>query len=234
MLLKQRFRLSHKYESMEQQKKYRIILADDHLLIRRGLTSLLLQEPELEVVGEASDGEQLLTLLEKQSADLLILDISMPKIDGLEIIRRAKKKNSGLKFLVLTMHANRDYLLQVLGRGGHGYLLKDDSASELLQAIAAIRAGKKYICSGMARDDERDELQDLHQEEYSPFTQLTLREKEVLRLVIMGKTSRDIADNLGVSARTIDHHRASLLRKFNMRNSIDLVNYAIRQGYFSK
>lgn len=219
---------------MEQQKKYRIILADDHLLIRRGLTSILLQEPDLEVVGEASDGEQLLALLEKQSADILILDISMPKIDGLEIIRRARKKNLSLKILVLTMHASRDYLLQVLGCGGHGYLLKDDSASELLQAIAAIKAGKKYICTGMAGDDEKDDLLHCQQQEYSPFTQLTLREKEVLRLVIMGKTSRDIACDLGVSARTIDHHRASLLRKFNMRNSIDLVNYAIRYGFFSQ
>jgi DNA-binding NarL/FixJ family response regulator len=213
--------------------KYRIVLADDHVLIRHGIKNMLVQEDDLCIVGEVSDGEELLVLLEQKAVDLLILDISMPKLSGIEVIGHVKEKYPWVKILMLTMHKDKDRFFRAMTAGADGYLIKEDSAGELLQAINRIKAGKSYLSPMFSEGLADDVLNTFRNKNLDPFQELTVREKEVLKLVVEGKTSKDIADCLGVSFRTVDHHRANLLRKFKMKSSIDLVNYAVRHSLFS-
>jgi DNA-binding NarL/FixJ family response regulator len=210
---------------------FRILLADDHSLIRHGIKNIIKKQKTLQVVGEVSDGEGLLNFLGGGSVDLIILDISMPKINGVEVAGQVKKKFPGIKILMLTMHDSQQVFYNAMMAGADGYLLKDESGEELLVAIEKVQSGRKYISPALAEgvtDDVfrmyRDGKKNLHQ-------RLSKREKEVLQLVVDGNTSREMADLLGLSPRTIDHHRSSLLKKLNKKNSIDLVNFAVRSGY---
>ena len=210
---------------------FRILLADDHSLIRHGIKNIIKKQKTLQVVGEVSDGEGLLNFLAGGSVDLIILDISMPKINGVEVAGQVKKKFPGIKILMLTMHDSQQVFYNAMMAGADGYLLKDESGEELLVAIEKVQSGRKYISPALAEgvtDDVfrmyRDGKKNLHQ-------RLSKREKEVLQLVVDGNTSREMADLLGLSPRTIDHHRSSLLKKLNKKNSIDLVNFAVRSGY---
>lgn len=210
---------------------YRIVLADDHVLIRHGIRNIISQNDDLEVVGEVGDGEELLKLLDKQAVDLVILDISMPKIGGMEAVGLVKSKCSWVKVLILTMHKSKQYFYHSMTAGADGYLVKDDSDEQLLIAIRKIQSGKNYISPFIAEDFADDVINTYRGERKSPFQQLTKREKEILQLVVDGYTSKQMADNLGLSPRTVDHHRSNLLRKFQMKNSVDLVNFAVRNGF---
>jgi len=210
---------------------YRIVLADDHVLIRHGIKNIISQNDDLEVVGEVGDGEELLKLIDRQPVDLVILDISMPKIGGMEAVGLIKTKCSWVKVLILTMHKSKQYFYHSMTAGADGYLVKDDSDEELLIAIRKILAGKSYISPFIAEDFADDVINTYRGERKSPFQQLTKREKEILQLVVDGYTSKQMADNLGLSPRTVDHHRSNLLRKFQMKNSVDLVNFAVRNGF---
>ena len=211
----------------------RIVLADDHSLIRHGIKNLIGKNSKLLVVGEVSDGEELLAFLETETVDMVILDISMRKINGVEVAGMVKKKYAGIKILMLTMHDNQQIFYNAMIAGADGYLLKDDSGEELLVAIEKIQKGKKYI-SPMLSDGVTDDIfrmyrdgkKNLHQE-------LSKREKQVLQLVVDGHTSKEMAEQLGLSPRTIDHHRSRLLKKLNKKNSVDLVNFAVRSGLIS-
>jgi len=210
---------------------FRILLADDHSLIRHGIKNIIKKQKTLQVVGEVSDGEGLLSFLAGGSVDLIILDISMPKINGVEVAGQVKKKFPWIKILMLTMHDSQQVFYNAMMAGADGYLLKDESGEELLVAIEKVQSGRKYISPALTEgvtDDVfrmyRDGKKNLHQ-------RLSKREKEVLQLVVDGNTSREMADLLGLSPRTVDHHRSSLLKKLNKKNSIDLVNFAIRSGY---
>lgn len=212
-------------------KPYRIVLADDHALIRHGLKNIICQNPEWTVVGEVGSGKDLLDLLKKNIPDMLVLDIAMPIVSGIELVGFIKEKYPQIKILMLTMYKSKGYFYSAMSAGADGYLMKDDSSDELLQAIAKIREGKIYL-SPMLADDFTDDVLGAHRNRDSgPFTKLTNREKEVLRLVVDGLTSKAIAEKLCLSPRTVDHHRARLLRKFKMRNTVDLVNYAVRNGF---
>lgn len=218
---------------MELQQPMKILLADDHVLIRHGIKNLLSQAEMCTVVGEASNGQQLLSILQEQEADLVILDISMPEIGGLEAITMIRERFPEVKILIFTMHKSKQYFYHAMMAGADGYLVKDDSEDDLLKAISRIAHGKTYISPFLAEDFADDVITIYRREKKSPFQELTKREREILQLVVDGNTSRQIADKLQLSPRTIDHHRSNLLRKFNMKNSVDLVNYAVQNGFAS-
>ncbi len=223
---------------MKEEKKpgnehFRILLADDHVLIRHGIKNIIKKDNKFHVVGEVSNGEQLMVFLEDSAVDMIILDISMPGIGGMEAVGLVKTKYPGIKILMLTMHNNKQYFYNAMAAGADGYLMKDDSDQELLVAIEKVLSGKSYISPYMADDFADDVINMYRTEKKSPFQELTKREKEILQLVVKGYTSRRMAEQLHLSQRTIDHHRSNLLRKFNRKNSIDLVNYAVRNGFAS-
>jgi DNA-binding NarL/FixJ family response regulator len=208
-----------------------ILLADDHVLIRHGIKNIIKKNDKFRIVGEAGNGEELMIFLEDSEVDMIILDISMPGIGGMEAIRLVKSKYPGTKILMLTMHKNKQYFYNAMAAGADGYLMKDDSDQELLIAIEKVLSGKSYISPFMVDDFADDVISMFRTEKKSPFQELTKREKEILQLVVKGYTSRKMAEHLNLSQRTIDHHRSNLLRKFNRKNSIDLVNYAVRNGF---
>jgi DNA-binding NarL/FixJ family response regulator len=212
---------------------YRITLADDHVLLRQGLRRIVEESSGLEVVGEAGDGMELLRLLNKTVPDLVILDISMPKLRGIEAISEIRSRHPDVKVLVLTMHRDKEYLYQAVSSGADGYLLKDDADTELFSAIRKIREGEFYVSPSLS-----DALAECRQlagggEAGPPFAQecLTTREREVLKLIAEGRSSREIANLLFISARTVDHHRANIMLKLNLRKTADLIRYAFTKGY---
>ncbi len=211
----------------------RVVLADNHSLIRHGIKKLIEKNSELEVVGEVGNGEELLRFLESHTADLIVLDISMPGIGGTEAAATIKRRYPWIKILMLTIHTSQQVFYNAMIAGADGYLLKDDSDEELLVAIERVKRGKNYISPSLA-DDFTDDLIEMYRNgKKSPFRELTKREREILQLVVNGFTSKKMAEHLGLSPRTVDHHRSNLLRKLNKRNSADLVNYAVRNGYIS-
>lgn len=214
-----------------EEKNYTVLLADDHVLIRHGIKNIIKQNDNLEVVGEVSNGEELIDFLKENVPDLLILDISMPKISGIDAVSLVKKKYPQVKILMLTMHKNKQYFYHSMSSGADGYLMKDDSDQELLQAISKIRSGKTYISPILSDEFASDVISAHRNQQSTPFRSLTKRETEVLQLVVEGYTSKDVAEKLCLSPRTVDHHRSKLLKKFNLRNSADLVNFAVRNGF---
>ncbi len=214
-----------------EKKLYRILLADDHALIRHGIRKIIGGNPALEVIGEVGDGEELLAFLEQNQPDLLILDISMPKLTGIEAVGKVKKKYPLVKVLMLTMHKNKQYFYHAMSAGADGYLMKEDSDEELLLAVKRIQNGKSYISPFLTDDFTDDVISAYRNNRSSPFETLTPREKEILELVVEGHTSKVMAEMLHLSPRTVDHHRANLLKKFDMKNSVDLVNFAVRSGF---
>lgn len=213
------------------QKEIRILLADDHVLIRHGIKNIIKANSALQVVGEASCGEELMAFLLTSEVDLIILDISMPGIGGMETIGMVKSKYPWIKILMLTMFKNKQYFYNAISAGADGYLMKDDSDNELLVAIKKVLSGKSYISPFMAEDFADDVISLYRNEKRSPFQELTRREKEILQLVVKGLTSKQMAEHLHLSQRTVDHHRSNLLRKFNRKNSVEMVNYAVRNGF---
>jgi DNA-binding NarL/FixJ family response regulator len=209
---------------------YRIVVADDHALFRQGLKGILRGAGDLEVVGEADDGLELLNLLNvnKLDPDLVILDISMPNLRGIEAIREIKTIHPKVKILIVTMHKDKEYLFQSLAAGADGYFLKKDADVELFAAIDKIRKGKNYVSPHLS-----EELADDWEQIRVGFTQppLTKRESEVLKLIAEGKSNKDIADLLFVSVHTVERHRANMMEKLNVKKTADLVKYAIQKGY---
>ncbi|MFN2353165.1 MAG: response regulator [Desulfopila sp.] len=213
------------------EQKYRILLADDHVLIRHGIKNIIKLNEQLCVIGEVGDGEELMAFLESEVPDLLVLDISMPKMNGIEAVGRVKKKYPRIKILMLTMHKSKGYFYHSMSDGADGYLMKDDSDEELLLAIKKIQDGKTYISPMLTDDFAADVISAHRNHQQMPFACLTEREQEVLQLVVKGYTSKDVAERLCLSPRTVDHHRAKLLRKFDLKNSADLVSFAVRNGF---
>ncbi len=212
---------------------YSIVLADDHVLVRQGLRRILEGMPGLEVVGEANDGLELLDLLSKVTPDLAILDIFMPNLRGIEAIHEIKKIQPEVKILILTMHKDKEYLYLALSAGAKGYLLKEDADKELFSAIEKVRQGKTYISPHFSEEIVDDLVQVGRGEAKAvfEFDPLTPREREVLKLIAEGKSSKEIANALFISVFTVNNHRASIMEKLNLNKATDLVKYAIRKGY---
>ena len=212
---------------------YSIVLADDHVLVRQGLRRILEGMADLEVVGEANDGLDLLNLLNQLAPDLVILDIFMPNLRGIEAIHEIKKIRPEAKVLILTMHKDREYLYLALSAGAKGYLLKEDADKELFSAIEKVRHGKTYISPHFS-DGVVDDLVQMGKGDAKAILEidpLTPREREVLKLIAEGKSSKEIAALLFISVFTVNNHRASILEKLNLNKATDLVKYAIRKGY---
>jgi len=211
---------------------YRIILAEDHVLVRKGLRNLLETAPDLEVVGEADDGLKLLELLKTVEPDLILLDISMPNLRGLEAARQITAKYPRVSILILTMHSDKEYLYHAFAAGVDGYLLKEDADTELFAAIQQIRQGRRYVSPILAGDLTLKLIQSNHQKETKNLDEhLTGREKQVLTLISEGKPNKEIAKLLFLSVRTVEHHRASVMKKLKIKDTAGLVKYAIREGY---
>jgi DNA-binding NarL/FixJ family response regulator len=214
-------------------KSYGIVLADDHVLVRQGLRRIIEERSELEVIGEANDGIELLALLEEVTPDLVILDIFMPNLRGIEAIHEIKKIHPDMKVLILTMHRDKEYLYLALSAGAKGYLLKEDADKELFSAIEKIRQGKAYI-SPYFSQHVIDDLVQMGRRDAKPVLEidsLTLREREILKLIAEGKSSKEIANLLFISVFTVNNHRASIMEKLNLKKATDLVKYAIQKGY---
>lgn len=211
-------------------KPYRIIIADDHSLIRQGLKTIIITEPSLVIVAEAGNGIELLELLRNNPADMVILDITMPQLNGLDAMAEIRKIDADISILMLTMHTNSQYFYQAIAAGAHGYLMKEDSEAELLHAITTIRGGKSYISPRLSADVTDEVMTAFRDQGKVPLVVLSDREKQVLKLVVQGCSSKKIGKMLELSPRTIDHHRASLLKKFKMKNTVDLVNHVVRNA----
>lgn len=209
----------------------RVVLADDHVLIRHGIKKIIESEPSLAVIGQVSDGLELLDFIKRITPDIILLDISMPNLRGIEAIGEAKKICPLVKIIILTMHKSKQYLCHALSAGCDGYVLKEDSDTELLTAIDKANKGELFISPGLAHELRDDEIRDCQARKGIPSDSLTPRERQVLKLVAEGHTSRDIAELLSISTRTVEHHRANLLKKLGINNTADLIKYAIQKGY---
>ena len=213
---------------------YQIVLADDHLMFRNGLKRIIEESKELLVIGEANDGIELLNLLKKSAPDMVILDLSMPRLRGLEAAHEIKTLYPEVKILILTMHKSKEYLMQALSSRADGYLLKEDTDGELIAAIDTIRRGKIYISPLLAEELTINLVEYINRSGKPLDETLSTREKEVLTIIADGKSNKEIADLLFISPRTVEHHRASINKKLKIQNIVDLVKYAIREGYTSQ
>jgi len=212
---------------------YRILLADDHTMFRAGVKKMLERMSDVEIVAEASDGLELISLLGRVEADLVLLDISMPKLGGIEAAKKIRKTFPQVKILVLTMHLNKDYFYYSMSAGASGYLLKQDADEELFSAVDKIRAGETYISPFLSTELIGDVVDISRGRGDSMPAPLSPREREVLKFIAEGKTSREIAEVLSLSVRTVEHHRANILKKTKTRSTADLVRFAFQQGYIS-
>lgn len=206
---------------------YTIVLADDHALFRGGVKRIIKEHADLEVIGEAGDGLELLQVLKKSNPNMVILDISMPNLQGLEATREIKKIYPHMRILLLTMHKKKEFIQKGIAGGADGFLLKEEADEVLLHAILAIRQGKKFISPLLSQ-----EVAELLLGEKKPEL-LSTREKEVLHLLANGKSVKDIADLLFISTHTVRRHRENIMKKLNLKGMIDLLKYAFAEGYIS-
>jgi DNA-binding NarL/FixJ family response regulator len=211
---------------MKKPEATRVLLADDHPLVRAGVRRILEAHPGFRVVGEASDGDAALAELARTPVDILVLDLAMPGKDGFETLRRVREVAPEIKVLVLSMHADSEYVARAVREGADGYLLKDSAASELVSALEAVRDGRAYH----SPEAQRGLTEAVRGRTATPLDELTPREREVLQAIAEGLQTRDIARRLAIGERTVETHRANLMRKLAVRSVAQLVRIAIRAG----
>jgi len=215
--------------------RYRIILAEDHTILREGLRSLLASSQDLEIVGEAEDGREAVQLAEELKPDLILTDLSMPRMNGMEAIKEIKARSPDTKILVLTVHKNEEYILATLQAGANGYLLKESTHAELLIAVHHVLKGSRYISPGIADKVLEGYLQGRKTlKNRTSYDTLTKREREVLKLIAEGYTNKSIADQLCISIKTVEKHRTNLMEKLNLHNVQALIIFAIEKGLVSR
>jgi DNA-binding NarL/FixJ family response regulator len=205
-----------------------VLIADDHPLVRAGVRKVLEQQPLVTVVGEAGDGEEALKMLRELDPDLLVLDLNMPNRDGFAVLREARDAAPGVRILVLTMHASVEYVVRAVREGADGYLLKDTAVLDLAAAIESVTAGRPYY-SEPAQRSLADSLR-RPADESSRLARLTAREREVLAGVARGQTTKEMASEFSISTRTVETHRAAIMRKLDIRSVALLTQFAIREG----
>ncbi len=210
-------------------KKIRVLLVDDHAILREGIRALLEKQDNIEVVAEAADGREAIPKVAQSCPDVVVLDISMPMMDGLESTRQIKRENPDIKVLVLTMHDNEEYFFQLLRAGASGYVTKKSVSRELVSAIEAVYRGDSFFCPSMAKFLLSDFLRLDKTVENTDQEELTPREREIVKLIAEGYTNQQIADLLHRSVKTIESHRSNILRKLDIHDSIELVKYAVRK-----
>jgi len=213
-------------------KPAKVLLADDHTLLRSGVRALLERMACVEVVGEASTGREAIDRARELHPELILLDIAMPELTGLEALPRLKKEFPEIKVLMLSAHFNEEYVIRALRGGASGYLLKDAATEELEQAIRGVMAGKTYLSPAISRPVIDSYLQRVG-ETANPLDQLTPRQREILQGIAEGRSTKEIAHDLGISAKTVETHRAQLMERLEIREVAGLVRYAIRCGLIS-
>ena len=209
----------------------RLVIADDHAIVRRGLRSLVETQPDLEVVGEAANGLDAIRLVEQHKADVIILDIGLPMLNGIDVAARLQKLSPPPWVIILTMHADESYILRALSAGAGAYLLKEATDDDLLPAIRAASARKPFLSARVTSVLVDDYLRQLQTKGLTDsYHLLTDREKEVLSLLAEGRANKEVAALLGVGVSTIETHRANLMQKLNLHNTAEIVLYAVRKG----
>ena len=208
----------------------RIVLADDHPVVRVGIRNLLEGESEFTVVGEVADALEVIPQVEALKPDVLVLDLIMPGLNGLEITRRLTRSVPQTRIILLSMHANEAYVIEALRNGASGYVLKGSEARELVRSIRAVLDGRRYLSPPLSEDAIAMYVEKAAGAPFDPYDTLSSREREVLHLAAEGHTSPEIATRLYISARTVETHRGNLMRKLGLRTQTDLVRYALRRG----
>jgi DNA-binding NarL/FixJ family response regulator len=210
--------------------KLRIVLADDHAIVREGLRALIERQSDMEVVGEAADGRAAIEVVQRLQPDVVVMDLSMPELDGAKAAKELMWRNPGLKVLALTVHEERSYLRELLDAGASGYLLKRVAADELVHAIRRVAEGGIYL-DGRLMPDVLDRFYRTSGREGGDGKLITPREEEVLRLIARGHSNKEIAGQLSVSVKTVETHKARALEKLGIRNRAAIVRYALQQGW---
>lgn len=210
-------------------KPIRLLLADDHTLVRAGIRGLLSALPDVEVAGETGDGHEALRLAETLQPDIVLLDIGMPGLNGLEVVARLAKQAPAIRVVILSMHATEEYVLQALRRGAAGYLLKGSAVAELEVAIRAVARGDTYLSPAVSKRVV-DEYVNRTGNAADPLEALTPRQREILQLVAEGHTNKDMAQRLGLSHRTVEVHRNQLMKRLGVHDLAGLVRFAVRVG----
>jgi len=208
----------------------KLILADDHQVVRKGFKALLSIEPDLEIVGEAGDGYEALKLTEELQPDVLVLDLMMSGINGLEVTRQLNKKPGHTAIIILSMHSNEAYVLEALRSGAKAYVLKESPTEELMRAIHEVYCGRRYLSSSLTERVIEAYTKNTEAQAIDPYDQLTSREKEILQLAAQGHTNNMIASRFFISPRTVETHRTNFMRKLNLHNHSQLIQFAIRHG----
>jgi len=207
--------------------KIKVLIVDDHALLREGIRSLLASHDDIEIVGEATNGSEALEKVREVAPDVILMDIAMPIMDGLEATRRIRKQNPNVRIIILTQYDRKDYVLSSIKSGASGFIPKNVIISELVSAIRTAHSGDAFLHPSVAKMVIEDYLR---QVEPSPYDRLTDREREVLKLVAEGLTNQEIANLLSVSVKTVLGHRTSLMEKLGIHNRTELIKYAIRKG----
>lgn len=211
----------------------RVILADDHRIMRQGLRALLESEHDIEVVNEADNGRRTVQLAREMRPDVIVMDLTMPDLNGIEATRQIVADDPGIKVLALSMHSDKRFVAGVLGAGASGYLLKDCALEELVRAIRVVVAGQVYLSPGIAGVMVEGYVREATADELPMFSALTPREREVLQLIAEGKTTKEIASVLTVSVKTVETHRQQIMNKLDIHSVAELTKYAIREGLTS-
>ena len=211
----------------------RVLLGDDHQIVREGLRMILEREPGVQVIGEAGDGRAVLDLTQKTAPDVVVMDIAMPSMNGVEATRRIRSEMSGVHVVALSAYADKRYVLAMLEAGAQGFVIKAGAAEELLDAIRAVVRGESYLSPRVAGFVVQACVGRLFPEDDSAYAILGAREREVVQLLAEGKTSKEIGARLHVSVKTVEAHRRNIMRKLDLHSVADLTKYAVREGLTS-
>lgn len=207
-----------------------IVLADDHQIVRQGLRALLESEPDFQLLGEAGDGLEAVQLIERLRPQVLVLDLMMPGLNGLEVTRQVTKRSPETRVIILSMHSDQAYVLEALRNGAAGYVLKDSSTDDLIQAVHEVIAGRRYLSPPLSERAIEVYIEAAKETVLDRYETLTTREREVLQLAAEGNTNVEIAARLSISPRTAETHRSNLMRKLDLHGQTDLIRYALRRG----
>lgn len=207
-----------------------VMLADDHLVVRRGVRAVLEAETDLTIVGEEDDGSKIIDMLERLRPDVLVLDLMLPNLGGLQVLSEMGKRQMATRVVVLSMHASEAYVTEALRLGALGYVIKDSGADDLIRAVRDAAAGRRFLCAPLSETLLDAYLERVQATSRDPYDTLTAREREVLLLAAQGHTSGEIGERLSISPRTSESHRSNLMQKLGLRSQSDLIRFALRRG----